>query len=44
MVSARGCAYIVMDSRPDAMKVLNGLKDVKLNGSVCKVSYMMSLF
>ena len=39
VVAARGCAYIVMVHRSDAVRALSGLKDVRLGGSACKVSY-----
>ena len=37
LVQARGCAYIVMVHRADAVRALNTLKDLKLNGNTCKV-------
>ena len=38
LVQARGCAYIVMVHRADAVRALNTLKDLKLNGNTCKVN------
>ena len=38
LVQARGCAYVVMVHRADAARALNALKDLKLNGTTCKVT------
>ena len=37
VVAARGCAYVVMVHRSDAVRALSGLKDARLCGSQCKV-------
>ena len=37
MIPPRGCAYIVMQKRKEAYKVVDRLKGAKLNGSSLKV-------
>lgn len=37
VVAVRGCAYVVMVHRTDAVRALGGLKDLRLTGSHCKV-------
>ena len=37
VVAARGCAYVLMVHRTDAVRALGGLKDLRLAGSHCKV-------
>lgn len=39
LVHARGCAYVVMVHRSDAMRALNSLKSLKLNGNTCKLAW-----
>ena len=38
MIPPRGCAYVVMQKRKDAYRVVDRLKGSKLNGSSLKVS------
>ena len=37
VVGARGCAYVVMVHRSDAVRALHGLKDIRLGGTTGKV-------
>ena len=39
VVQARGCAYVVMPQRSEAARALNALKDLKLNGTACKLAW-----
>ena len=43
VVHARGCAYIVMVHRSDAVRALHSLRDLRLNGNTCKVSVCLSV-
>ena len=41
-MAARGCAYVVMVHRSDAVRALSGLKDARLYGSQVKVCLLSS--
>ena len=44
VVHARGCAYIVMVHRSDAVRALHSLRDLRLNGNTCKVRVCLSIY
>lgn len=39
VVQARGCAYVVMHLRSEASRALSSLKELKLNGTSCKLAW-----